>query len=390
MLSVWMCAKSVCILKVMYIGGGACFDCLDAAFDCSCSTTFTYAHITPQHFSACDTMWVWCAEAPKLQGKQVSDQDETSADAKADLRQLIPEHSLCWRAICIPGWMWRKVAVTEPVSTTVQLAGVCITLQDYGNADKAGSTDNTAGSAITDDGLGTDRHLKASDYLQAGRLRQQQHKASTGQHALRSQQADLPQAGRHVHVRTGPAAAKVTYTLVQQWGVEVYATILPVGWTKPKDSDRSQPRRQYTTAQGQPHHLESRAFSRLNSIWESHEGSEDEESPKLAVPSTESTVQSLFAGHPSVQRSFSSKPDSPGSGPASPASHFPNRQRNPLCKQVWNTLSSCDCHSGPTNYLAHLAAACFPQAYMCYPQQKGLMNLDLSACKCRWIRSVTG
>ena len=62
--------------------------------------------------------------------------------------------------------------------------------------------------------------------------------------------------------------------------------------------------------------------------------------------------------------------------------------RGTLYVSKCGTLSSCDCHSGPTS-LAHLAAACLAQACVCYRQQKGIMNLGLSACKCRWMHTVT-
>lgn len=294
-------------------------------------------------------LWLVNAEAPKLQAQQAGDQDGIPADAQADLRQLIPDQSLWWRATCIPGWMWRKVAVTEPVSTNLQLAGLCINLWDFGPvpSGKPAHSDTSADSSSKDNSQANDsQQQRATDYLQAGRIRQQQHQSITDTDALGSYQADPDVTSRTSH-RKQLAAVTVTHTLLRQWGAEVLVTIHPVGWTRPKDIAGSQSGHHHGKASGQPEHLQTQAFSRLNSIWESQEGSADEGSPKLAVPSTDSSVKSLFDGHPSRQRAARTEQDSPGSDPASPGAHFPHRQTNPLCMYlpavpacVWDSWSA--------------------------------------------------
>ncbi len=273
------------------------------------------------------------AEAPKLQAQQAGDQDGIPVDAQADLRQLIPDQSLWWRATCIPGWMWRKVAVTEPVSTNLQLAGLCINLWDFGlePSDKPAPSVTSADSSSKDNSQVNDsQQQRATDYLQAGRIRQQRHQSVTDTDALGSKQADPDVTSRTSH-RKQVATVTATHTLLRQWGAEVLVTIHPVGWTRPKDTAGSQSGHHHGKASGQPPHLQTQAFSRLNSIWESQEGSGDEGSPKMAVPSTDSSVKSLFDGHPSRQRAAHTEQDSPGSDPASPGAHFPRRQTNPLC-----------------------------------------------------------
>ncbi len=255
------------------------------------------------------------------------------ADAQADLRQLIPDQSLWWRATCIPGWMWRKVAVTEPVSTNLQLAGLCINLWDYSlvPSGKPTHSDTSADSNSKDSSQTNESQpQRATDYLQAGRIRQQQHQSITDTDALGSNQADPNGTARTSH-KNQVAAVTATHTLLRQWGAEVLVTIHPVGWTRPKETAGSQSGHHHGKASGQPQHLQTQAFSRLNSIWESQEGSGDEGSPKLAVPSTDSSVKSLFDGHPSRQRAAHTEQDSPGSDPASPGAQFPRRQSNPLC-----------------------------------------------------------
>lgn len=141
------------------------------------------------------------------------------------------------------------------------------------------------------------------------------------------------------------AAVTVTHTLLRQWGAEVLVTIHPVGWTRPKDTAGSQSGHYHGTASRQSQHLQPQALSRLNSIWESLEGSGDEGSPKLAMPSTDSSVKSLFDGHPSRQRAAHTAQDSPGSDPASPGAQFPRRQTNPLCMYLPATLACVWTHS---------------------------------------------
>ena len=254
--------------------------------------------------------------------------------------------------------MWRKVAVTEPVSTNLQLAGLCINLWDFGPvpSGKPAHSDTSADSSSKDSSHTNDsQQQRATDYLQAGRIRQQQRQSITDTDALVSNQADPNMTAQTSH-RKHMAAVTVTHTLLRQWGAEVLVTIHPVGWTRPKDPAGSQSGHHHGRASGQPQHLQTQAFSRLNSIWESQEGSGDEGSPKLAVPSTDSSVKSLFDGHPSRQRAAHTEQDSPGSDQASPGAQFPRRQTNPLCMYLLAIAAcvwTCDEHAQDAGFYWH-------------------------------------
>ena len=307
-----------------------------------------------------------------IQAKQTCDKDDSTAEMRADLEQLISEQSLCGRALCIPGWIWRKIAVREPVSSKLQVAGVCVSLRDYGHVLPDLQEDLTA-EHISNRNAAQDvrNNMKASD-LQPSRSRQQQ-----GQPPMGPGASELPQKRQPAisivpavvpginpimaHVITPTTApgfdrpssphtttaeqSPVTHTLLRQWGAEVFVTILPVGWTKTKDDEMSGPGPQQVVAPGQPYHLQTRGLAKLNSIWEGPEGSQgsgDEGTP------THSGFKSLFAGHPSVQRSAvvqknvmsgkrepvrheSGSPESPGPG-------FPHRQSNPLCRRLLDSV----------------------------------------------------
>ena len=252
-------------------------------------------------------------EAPQVQPFQSNAPDGTAADQQADLERVMPEETLCWRAVCIPGWMWRKVAVNEPVSSKLQLAGVCISLRQYAHAPlPAASLSDTAGSSSTEAEVQPAGTVTGTSLQQPDERSQEIFVRPTVTQTNLLPNISLTPASTHQ-----PSAAFVTHTLLRQWGAEASITILPVGWTKDSEQSAGVPSR--VIAPGQPWNLQTRGLARLNSIWESQEGSGDDGTP------TSSSVKSLFHsnanGHPTA-----------GHEQGSPGLLFTNRQNNPLCK----------------------------------------------------------
>ena len=252
------------------------------------------------------------AEAPKVQSCQSNAPDGTTTEQQANSREQVkPAETLCWRALCIPGWMWHKVAVNEPVSSKLQLAGVCVSLRQYSQAPQPPPpTSDVLGSSSTETRVqpgGTD----------IGTGLQQANKRLVPNHAQPLAQETLLPAPTHQPTPTQqPSAAFVTHTLLRQWGVEALVTILPVGWTKEGEESAAVPNR--VIAPGQPWNLQTRGPARLNSIWESNEGDSD-----AATPNSPS-VKSLFHSNANGHQTSGHKNGSPGL-------LFTNRQNNPLC-----------------------------------------------------------
>ena len=96
-------------------------------------------------------------------------------------------------------------------------------------------------------------------------------------------------------------------------------TIQPPGWLRDPVADNDGPETR-VDAPGQPFQLHTKALHRLNSIWESQEGSSGEE-----TPTSSSGVRSLFNGQ------TSGHPGHAQAEPGSPGLLFTNRQSNPLC-----------------------------------------------------------
>ena len=292
------------------------------------------------------------------------DPDDSPADARSDLRQLASEGSVWWRAVCIPGWMWRKVAVHEPVSTSLQIAGVNVLLKDYGHSptelpehlDKVEPSSSSSTTNATSSGFEGGAPSQAGFAQQPGFVPQQpgllpqqtgfvpqQHDHFRLGFVASGLKTDQPPAlDRPSPVKTMQTSAQpptVTHTLLRQWGAEVSVRVLPVGWSQPKQSEAEQQgsASQEVSAPGQPFHLLShgRGFARLNSIWESPEASEaDDSSP------THSSVKSLFHGHPSIQKSavVQKAKAAAEQQPGSPGAAFTHRQSNPLCKHLSHVL----------------------------------------------------
>ncbi len=253
--------------------------------------------------------------------------------------------------------MWRKIAVREPVSTMLVLNGVCVSLRDYGNVPTDLPASSHAGvySSNTDTAQSAGLHQTATDQVQEGNGWQQHCQPKNGVDAASIEQTGPPAMSRPSPVRTQQAAATMTHTLLRQWGAEVYVTIHPAGWTKDKESPESKPGPQPVNIPGQPFQLQTPGFARLNSIWESQEGSGDESTPAT------SGVKSLFDGHPSVRRS-------PETEPESPEQRFTNRQSNPLCKAqlecsslTWNLTT----YSYVTYHVVTASVSCTP-ARICH------------------------
>lgn len=231
----------------------------------------------------------------------------TAADQQADLEHGMPETTLCWRLVCIPGWMWRKVAVNEPVSSKLQLAGVCISLRHYGHAPQptAAMSDlpankRTEAGVQPPAGNGTGNSLQQPNEPSAPNITQQ----------------NLPKVSSTSASLHQTSSEYVTHTLLRQWGAEVSVAILPVGWTKQHEEPHAVPNR--VIAPGQPWNLQTRGSARLNSIWESHESSGDDGTP------TGSGVKSLFQSNANGHQTSEQQPGSPGL--------LFSRQNNPLCK----------------------------------------------------------
>ena len=246
------------------------------------------------------------AEAPKLAPVGFSAQDGTPAESQAGLDQDMPDEPLHRRAMCIPSWMWCKVAVTVPVSSKLQLAGVCIYLRDYGHVPQQSSASFGVPASRGIESTSQPVHVSLNNQP-AGQLDSKLQESAQASTAT----FETPQAQAQQSV--------VTHTLVRQWGAEAAVTILPVGWTKGAEDSASASHS--VVAPGQPWNLQTRGYAKLNSIWESHEGSGDDATP------TTSSVRSLFENNPTAHQ-----PAQPGHEPGSPGLLFTNRQHNPLCK----------------------------------------------------------
>lgn len=203
--------------------------------------------------------------------------------------------------------MWRKVAVNEPVSSKLQLAGVCISLRQYEHAPQPTAAASVISASRRTEvgpqpaGIGTGTSSQQPDELSSANL---------------AQHTDSPKVGHLPASMHQTSAEYVPHTLLRQWGAEVSVTILPVGWTKGSTEPAAVPNT--VIAPGQPWNLQTRGFSRLNSIWESHESSGDDGTP------TGSGVKSLFQSNANGQQTAGREPGSPGL--------LFSRQNNPLCK----------------------------------------------------------
>lgn len=249
-------------------------------------------------------------------------------DYAPDLDPPGSDPSLCYRAMCIPKWIWRKIAVHMPVSSRLLLAGVCVSLREYQQPTAQGSTSSpesahaqhaaaAAGPAGTSGVLFQPPPVLTTERPTASTSKPvQQQTASTGSHQ-RQEAAEFSSA------RPAPTLPGIvaTHTLLRQWGAEVTVTILPPGWETRASPDAQHTADVQLSAPGQPVHLHTRALNRLNSIWESQEGSGDD-----GTPTSSSGVRSLFNGQSNGH---------PGHGqaePGSPGLLFTNRQTNPLCE----------------------------------------------------------
>ena len=252
------------------------------------------------------------AEAPKVQSFQSNAPYGTATEQQADLEERVkPAETLCWRALCIPGWMWHKVAVNEPVSSKLQLAGVCISLRQYPHAPQPPpATSNAQASRSTEPEVHPGGIVAGTDLQQAGKGFVPNHAQPFAQETLSPGINSLPAPSQQ------PSAAFVTHTLLRQWGVEALVTIVPVGWTKEGEESAAVPSR--VIAPGQPWKLQTRGLAKLNSIWESHEGDADDVTPNS--PSVKPLFHSRADGH----QTFGHENGSPGL-------LFTNRQTNPLC-----------------------------------------------------------
>ena len=240
------------------------------------------------------------AEAPKLKPLQSSG----TAATQADLDRVTPEESLYWRAIRIPRWMWSKVALNEPIGSKLQLSGVCISLREY--IPRSDHTSATTGMPANSTEAGS-QPINTKRASQAASQPQVDFKHSDSAHK------GIPPIATHRASAQQPA---VTHTLLRQWGAEVSVTILPVGWTKETRDSALAPNT--VVAPGQPWNLQTRGTARLNSIFESHEGSGDDGTP------TSSSVKSLFHSNANGHQAADHEASSPGL-------LFTNRQSNPLC-----------------------------------------------------------
>ena len=278
------------------------------------------------------------ADTPKLQAA-ASSQDDSTAEARADIAQLAAEDSVWWRAVCIPGWMWRKVAVHEPVSSSLQIAGVNVLLKEYGHIpaelpdklDRVEPSSSSTSTVATSSGFDNGAPSASSSQQQQGPFK-------LGFAAAGLKPDPPPALGRPSPVRITQTAAQpptVIHILLRQWGAEVSVSILPVGWSKPKQPEQLQPTPEQVSAPGQPSHPHTNphGFARLNSIWESPEASEAGDSSP-----TQSSVKSLFQGHPSIQKSAAVQKGQAGEQhPESPGAAFTHRQSNPLCMYFSHT-----------------------------------------------------
>lgn len=233
------------------------------------------------------------------------------------MNQVTPEESLYWRAIRIPRWMWSKVALNEPVSSKLQLAGVCISLREY--SPLSGQTSATTGMPASSAAAGmqpvnTDKTSQPTSQSQV-----------SFEHSETAQKGLPPVATRQASAQQ----PVVTHTLLRQWGAEVSVIILPVGWTKQTEDSASATNS--VLAPGQPWNLQTRGAARLNSIFESHEGSGDDGTP------TSSSGKSLFHSNPNGHQAADREAGSPGL-------LFTSRQINPLCTSDMLLFVPSICH----------------------------------------------
>lgn len=257
-----------------------------------------------------------------MQSLQSNAPDATATEQPADPEERVqPAETFCRRALCIPGWMWHKVAVSEPVSSKLQLAGVCVSLRQYPHALQAPpATSDVLESRSTDAAVqpagivtGTSTvPQQANNPFVPSLVQEVAHDTLSPGNSL------LPALTQQPAPRQQPSAAFVTHTLLRQWGVEASVTILPVGWTKEGEESAAVPSR--VIAPGQPWNLQTRGLAKLHSIWESHEGDSADATPNS--PSVKSLFHSNANGHHQTS----------GHENGSPGPLFTNRQNNPLCK----------------------------------------------------------
>lgn len=224
----------------------------------------------------------------------------------------------------IPKWMWGRVVVRMPVSSKLQLAGVNVSLQEYAKVHTDNRSNSETQTTDVEEPVSPNASRQGGVSFNPHSIHTHQDQHQTPGHSSAQSQSRAPVISNiTVKPVAQPERVAATYTLLRQWGAEVLVTIQPPGWTKTA-STGDQGAEPHVHAPGQPFQLHTKAFNRLNSIWESQEGSADEESPKSG-----SGVRSLFSnlanGHPGHAQA---KPGSPGL-------LFTNRQTNPLCKHMF-------------------------------------------------------
>lgn len=316
------------------------------------------------------------AEAPKAQTNQSNAPDGTATDQQADLEERVePVETLCRRAVCIPGWLWRKVAVKEPVSSKLQLAGVCISLRQCMSA-----SEPTPATSHVPGTRNAEADVQPAVMVSGTDLRHLDERSHTNHVSPIAHAHLLPGTRLMPAAAPQPSAAFVTHTLLRQWGVEASVTILPVGWIKEgEEESAAMPSR--VIAPGQPYNLQTRGLARLNRIWESHEGDGDDATPKS--PSVKSLFHSNANGHQIA-----------GHENGSPGLLFTNRQNNPLCKLSPTFMSTgvsalagaaaCQVHKVVPTLAAHRVgayqvAACFKRVNLVNSTQPALLLQHMAA-----------
>ena len=264
---------------------------------------------------------LYCAEAPQLEPPSADGGDSRQSAGPPGDCEAAPKSAWCSWAMHIPKWMWRRIVVRMPVSSKVQLAGVNVSLQEYARAHR--NRQITSGTSDARLPVSPNAARQAGVSFQPDSIHTHQGQHQTHGHSNPQAQSKTPVTETAtVKPVEQPERIVATYTLLRQWGAEVMVTIQPPGWTKAASTDH-QGAEPHVHAPGQPFQLRTKALNRLHSIWESQEGSADEESPGSA-----SGVQSLFSsqtnGHPGHAQAT----------PGSPGLLFTIRQTNPLCKHM--------------------------------------------------------
>lgn len=262
------------------------------------------------------------AEAPRLAPAHAEGIESRQFANAPGCDAAAPDNS--WRswAMHVPKWMWGRIVVRMPVSSRLQLAGVNVSLREYQKPHTRHRQEAQAPSSNLGTPAASSPHVVSHPVV------------SLQPHASHTQQPET-QHQSHGHSRPQPEnkpyrvpqtadepvgqpeRVASTYTLLRQWGAEVMVTIQPPGWAKETTHDDGP----HVSAPGQPYQLRTKTLKRLNSIWESQEGSGDE-----GTPTSSSGVRSLFSSQPNGH------PGHAQAQPGSPGLLFTNRQNNPLCE----------------------------------------------------------